>query len=61
MIKEKDGKVTIIGTKSRGNVFWLTPTKITCLVAMVDDGWHQKFCHIKFDSIVKTSIMFTVR
>ena len=34
-----------------------------CLVAKVDDGWlwHKIFCHIKFDSIVKTSSMFVVR
>jgi hypothetical protein len=34
-----------------------------CLVAKVDDNWlwHKRFCHINFDSIVKTSSMLAVR
>ena len=60
---DKDGKVIGIGTRSRGNVFHLNPTEMTCLVAKVDENWlwHKRFCHIKFDSIVKTSSMFAVR
>ena len=36
---------------------------MTCLVVKVDDSWlwHKIFCHINFDSIVKTSRMFAVR
>ena len=51
------------GTRSRGNVFQLNPTKMTCLVAKVDDSWlwHKRFCHMNFDSILRTSRMFTVR
>ena len=63
MIKDKDGKVIEIGTRSRGNVFQMNRTEITCLVAKVDDSWlwHKIFCHINFDSIMKTSSMFVVR
>ena len=39
MIRDKDGKVIGTGTRSRGNVFQLNPTKMTCLVAKVDDSW----------------------
>ena len=37
--------------------------KITHLVAKVDDIWllYKIFCHVNFDSIVKTSSMFAVR
>ena len=63
MIKDKYGKVIGIGTRSRGNVFQLNPTEMTCLVAKVDDSWlwHKIFSHINFDNIVKTSSMFAVR
>ena len=57
MIRDKDGKVIGIGTRSRGNVFQSNPTEMTCLVAKIDESWlwHKRFCHINFDSIVKTS------
>lgn len=57
MIKDKDRKVIGIGTKSRGNVFQLNPTEMTFLVVKVDDNWlwNKRFCHINFDSIVRTS------
>ena len=63
MIRGKDGKEIGIETRSRGNVFQLNPTKMTCLVAKVDDSWlwHKIFFHINFDSNVKTSSMFAVR
>jgi hypothetical protein len=63
MIRDKDGKVIGIGTRSRGNVFQLNPTKTTCLATKVDDIllWHKIFFHINFDSIVKTSIIFSIR
>ena len=62
MIRDKDGKVIGTRTISRGNVFQLNPTEMTCLVAKVDDSWlfHKRFLHIKIDSIVKTSSMFLV-
>ena len=62
MIKDKDGKVIGTRTRSRGNVFQLNPTKMTCLVVKVDDIWlwNKRFFHINFDSIVKTSSMFTL-
>ena len=36
---------------------------MTCLVAKVDDSWlwHKRFCHMNFDSIVRTCRMFAVR
>ena len=36
---------------------------MACLVTKVDDSWlwHKIFCHIRFESIVKTSSMFAVR
>ena len=63
MIKDKDGKVIGIGTRSRGNVFQLNPTKITCLVAKIDDSWlwNKIFCYINFDSLMRTSRMSVVR
>ena len=63
MIKDKDGKVIGSATRSRGKAFQLNPTKITCLVAKVDENWlqHKRFCHMNFDNIVKTSSMFIVR
>ena len=63
MIKDKDGKVIGIGTRSRGNVFQLKPTEMTCFFAKVDDRWllNKIFCHINFDSIVRTSRVFVVR
>ena len=63
MIIDKDEKVIAIGTKSRDNVFQLKPIEITWLVAKVNDSWlwHKRFCHINFDSIVRTSKVFSVR
>ena len=36
---------------------------MTCLVAKVDNSWlwHRRFCHIKFDNIVKVSNIFAIR
>ena len=39
MIKDIDGKIDGIGTRSRGNVFQLNHTKMTHLIAKVDDSW----------------------
>ena len=39
MIRDKNEKVIGIGTRSIGNVFQLNPTKMTCLVAKVNDSW----------------------
>ena len=52
-----------IGTRSKGNVFQLNPTKITCLDANVDNNWlwHKRFCHINFDNTVKAGSIFVVR
>ena len=63
MIRDKDGKVIGIGTKSRGNVFQLNPTKMTCLVAKVYESWlcHKRSYHMNFDSIVRKSRMFAAR
>ena len=38
IIKDKDGKMIGIGTRSRGNVFQLNPTEVTCMVAKVDNS-----------------------
>ena len=63
MIRDKDGKVIGIGTRSIGNVFQLNPTEMKCLVTKVHYSWlwHKIFCHINFDNIVKTSSMFAIR
>ena len=37
-IKDRDGRIIGIGTRSRSNVFQLNPTKMTCLVAKVDNN-----------------------
>ena len=44
-------------------VFQLNPTKMTCFLAKLDHSciWHKIFCHINFDSIVRTSKVFAVR
>jgi len=36
---------------------------MTCLVTKVDDSmlWHNIFCHINFDNIVKVSTTFSIR
>ena len=62
-IKEKDGKVIGIGKRTRGNVFHLNPTEMTCLVAKVDNSWlwHRSFYHIDFDNIVKVSNTVAIR
>ena len=39
MIRDKDGKIIGIGTKSTVNVFQLNPIEMTYLVAKVDDSW----------------------
>ena len=39
MVRDKHGKVIGIETKSRGNVFQLNPSEMTCLVAKVDENW----------------------
>ena len=61
-IKDKDGKMIGIGTRSKGNVFMLNPTKITFLVAEVDNIWlwHRKFYHINFDNILNFTSTFVV-
>ena len=58
-----EGKLLGIGTRTRGNVFQLNSTKITCLVANIDNIWlwHRRFCHINFDDIVKASRTFAIR
>ena len=43
MIKDKDGKVIGTRNRSRGNVFQLNPTKMTCLLPKLEDG-----CGIEF-------------
>ena len=62
-IKDKDGKIIGIGTRSKVNVFQLNPTEMTCLVVKVDNIWlwHRRFFHINFHKIVKESIIFIVR
>ena len=62
-IKDKKGKFLGLGTRTKGNVFQLNPTEITCLVVKVDKNWlwHRRFCHINIDSIVKVSSTFAVR
>ena len=62
-IIDRDGKMIGTSTRSRGNVFQLNPSKMTCLVAKVDSSWlwHRRFYHINFDSIVKVSSTFLVR
>ena len=63
IIKDKDGKLIGTSTRSKGYVFHLNPTKMTCLVAKVDNSWlwHRRFYHIKFDNIMKVSSTFLVR
>ena len=63
IIKDKEGKLLGIGTRTRGNVFQLNTIKITCLVAKFDNSWlwHRRFCHINFGNIVKVSNTLVVR
>lgn len=63
IIKDRDGKMIGTGTRSRGNLFQLNPTEMTCLVAKVDNIWlwHRTFYYIKFDNIVKVSSTFAVK
>ena len=63
VVKIKEGKLLGTGTRTRGNVFQLNTTKITCLVAKIDNSWlwHRRFCDINFDHIVKVSKTSIVR
>lgn len=63
IIKDKDGKMIRTRTRSKGNVFQLNPTEMTCLVVKFDKSWlwHRRFYHINFDNIVKVSRTFVVR
>ena len=63
IIKDKDRKMIETNTRSRGNVFQLNPTKMTCLAAKVDNSllWHRRFCDINFDNIVKASSTFAFK
>ena len=38
-IKGRNGKLIRTGTRTKGNVFQLSPTEISCLVARIDDSW----------------------
>ena len=38
-MKDKEGKLLGTYTITRGNVFQLNPTEITCLVAKFDSNW----------------------
>ena len=63
VVKNKEGKLLGTGIRTRGNVFQLNSTKITCLVANIDNSllWHRRFYHINFDDIVKASRTFSIR
>ena len=63
VIKNKEGKLFGIGKRTKGNVFELNSTKITCLVANIDNNWlwHRRFYHINFIDIVKASRTFAAR
>lgn len=63
IIKHGDGKLIGTYTRSRGNVFQLSPTEMIFLVAKMDNNWLWliRFCHINFDNIVKVSSTFAVR
>ena len=63
IIKNKEGKLLGTGKKTRGNVFQLNSTEITCLVAKIDNNWlwHRRFCHINFDNIMKASNTLAMR
>ena len=62
-IKDKYGKMIGTGKRTKGNVFHLNPTEMTCLIEKLDNNWlwHKRFCHINFDNIVKVSSTFYVR
>ena len=38
-IKDKDSKMIGTRTRSKGNLFQLNPTEMTCLIAKVDNSW----------------------
>ena len=63
IIKKNEGKLVGISTRTRGNVFQLNSTEITCLVAKIDNSWlwHRRFCHINFDNILQVSNTLVVR
>lgn len=52
-----------IGKMTKGHVFQLNPTKMTCLVATIDDSslWHKSFFHINFDNIINVRTTFDAR
>ena len=63
MYYQKQGKLLGTSTRTRGNVFQLNSTEITCLVVKIDNSWlwHTRFFHINFDDIVKASRTFSIR
>ena len=59
-ILDQSKNLNTSGTKTRGNVFHLNPSGVSCFVAKIDDSWlwHKRFCHVNFDNIVKASNTF---
>ena len=57
IIKDRDGKMIRMGTRSRYNVIQMNPIEITFLKDKLHNSWlwHRIFCHINFDNIVKFS------
>ena len=63
IIKDKDGKLIGIGTRTKVNVFQLNPIELTCLVEKMDNIWlwHIGLYHINFDNIANISSTFSLR
>src|SRR5271156_6793050 len=43
------------GEQTKGNLFYLNDTNITCLMARNEDIWlwHKRLCHVHFDNMIR--------
>jgi len=50
-------------TQTKGNIFHLSGTGKSCLIAQINQSWlwHRRMCHVNFDNIVKISSTQAVR
>src|SRR5271156_94489 len=51
------------GEQTKGNLFYLNDTNITCLMNRNEDIWlwHKRLCHVNFDNMMKISRKIIVR
>ena len=60
-----DGKGNLVGfgKKTKGNLFYLDLSEISCFIAQLEESWlwHKMLCHVNFDNLVRISKYKIVR